>query len=106
MANKVIVLVVPQEDKEQGEVNVLDSREEAERLIEGLLENSKLQRDQIKVFNCHEISFNVTYRPTVALGEEFEDPTHVTVPGSGTIWGDANSQPTNSQNQWGSDYNR
>src|SRR5687768_14862109 len=102
MSNKIIVLVVPQDDKDQGEVTVLENRLEAEQLIEGLLQ-SDMRRDQIKVFNCYEMPFNVTYRPVVALSEESKatESTAATVSsGHNSLWNEYAASPSSTQTEW------
>ncbi len=108
MANKIIVLVVPPDDRDQGEVNVLDSRDEAERQIERLI-LSNIPRDQIKVFSCQEVLFSVTYQPLVALNDsvdEVAESGHAEMGNSyGNAWGEASPAPQASQNQpWSNDY--
>ncbi len=71
---KVIVLVSDQEDANHWEITVLDSAEDAERLLETLLERGA-DHDSIRVFTGAAISMQVTYKPVVAFAGERQDWT-------------------------------
>ena len=71
---KIIVLVSDKDDSKHGEISVLDDSENAERLVETLLE-AGFQQERIRVFTGNLSEFQVSHRPVVALsaaGEEEE----------------------------------
>ncbi len=70
MISEEFVLVVSDEsDAKQGEVSVLDTAHEAERLVETLLE-SGIDQNRIRIFAGAEAGFETTYRPVVNLFDE------------------------------------
>ncbi len=69
MSNKVVVIIADRDDPTRGEFKVVDSAEEAERLIETLLE-SGAQEGRIHVFCGQAIGMGVSYRPSVSLRSE------------------------------------
>ena len=66
MTAKVIVFVENSGDQRFGEVSVLDTAGEAERLLETLLD-AGYDRQRIRVFSGAEMEARVSHRPTVAL---------------------------------------
>ncbi len=66
MASKVIVLVADRGDPKHGEVVVLDSAAEAERLVETFLE-AGYERGRVRVFAGSEMDAQVSQRPKVEL---------------------------------------
>ena len=67
MISEEFVLVVSDEsDGKQGEISVLDTAHETERLVETLLE-SGIDQNRIRVFAGAESEYETTYRPVVNL---------------------------------------
>ena len=66
MANKMIVMVSGLDDASHGEINVLDSSDQAAALIETLLE-SGFEQERIRVFGGDELQMQVHHRPVVSL---------------------------------------
>jgi hypothetical protein len=71
---KVIVLIADQDDPKHGEVAVLDSTVEAERLVEVLLE-AGTRAGRIRIFSGAELEAHVVQKPRVELVEcEWVEP--------------------------------
>jgi hypothetical protein len=66
MGNQFVLIVSDQEEGKYGEITVLDSAQEVERLIETLLEAGH-ERERMHVFSGAEAEFETTYRPVVSL---------------------------------------
>jgi len=73
MTSKVIVLIADAADSKYGEVAVLESTAEAERLIETFLE-SGYDPERIRAFAGTEIEARVSHRPRVDLVRQEPDP--------------------------------
>ncbi len=74
MTSKVIVLIVDAADSKYGEVAVLDSTAEAERLVETFLE-SGYDPERIRAFAGAEMEARVSQRPKVDLVRQEPDRT-------------------------------
>ena len=72
MATKVIVLMADRDDPKHGEVAVLESTTEAERLVETCLE-AGYDPQRIRVFGGSEIKAQISQRPKVDLVAEEAD---------------------------------
>lgn len=72
MANKVIVLIADREDPKHGEVALLESTAEAERLVETCLE-AGYDPERIRVFAGAEMEAQISQRPKVDLVAEGPD---------------------------------
>jgi hypothetical protein len=66
MPNRLIVMVSGLDDASHGELNILDSPEQAQSLIETLLE-SGFEQERIRVFTGDEMQMTVHHRPVVSL---------------------------------------
>lgn len=66
MTQNVIVLISDLDNAIRGEVNVLDSPDEAVRLVESLIE-SGFEQERIRVFLGDEMKLEVRHRPVVSL---------------------------------------
>ena len=64
--SRVIVMVSDLDDAIHGEINVLQSQEEATRLVETLLE-SGFEQERIRIFVGDEMQMEVHHRPVVSL---------------------------------------
>jgi hypothetical protein len=75
MDNKFVLIVSDQEEDKHGEITLLETVQEVERLIETLLEAGH-ERERMRVFCGAEAEFETTYRPVVSLTDgEVETPT-------------------------------
>ena len=101
MAHNVIVLVSDLDNAIRGELNVLDSVEEATRLVETLIE-SGFEQERVRVFLGDEMQMAVRHRPVVSLAaevtgeavkEEEESPSTATVRAASLVLGDVTVQP-------------
>ncbi len=68
MTAKVIVLVADRDDPKHGEIVVVDTTTEAERLVETLLD-AGFDRERVRVFTGTEMEAQVSQRPKVELVE-------------------------------------
>ena len=68
MTTKFIVLVADRDDPKHGEIVVVDTTAEAERLVETLLE-AGFERERVRVFTGTEMEAQVSQRPKVELVE-------------------------------------
>ena len=68
MTTKFIVLVADRDDPKHGEIVVVDTTAEAERLVETLLE-AGFDRERVRVFTGAEMEAQVSQRPKVELVE-------------------------------------
>jgi hypothetical protein len=69
MADEIVLLVSDEKDGKYGEITVLDSAHEMERLMETLLEEG-CDRERMRVFSGAEAEFETTYRPVVSLTDD------------------------------------
>ncbi len=69
MAHNVIVLVSDLDNAIRGELNVLETVEEATRLVETLIE-SGFEQERIRVFLGDELQMEVRHRPVVSLASD------------------------------------
>ncbi len=68
MTTKFIVLVADRDDPKHGEIVVVDTTAEAERLVETLLE-AGIDGERVRVFTGTEMEAQVSQRPKVELVE-------------------------------------
>ncbi len=68
MTTKFIVLVADRGDPKHGEIVVVDTTAEAERLVETLLD-AGFDRERVRVFSGAEMEAQVSQRPKVELVE-------------------------------------
>ena len=76
LSEEFVLVVSDKSDAKQGEVSVLDTAHEAERLVETLLE-SGIDQNRIRVFAGAEAGFETIYRPVVSL---FDEPNETANP--------------------------
>lgn len=69
MASRVILFVADRIDPKRGEVSVLETAAEAERLMETLLE-AGVERERLRAFSGDEVEARISHRPVVALTVE------------------------------------
>ena len=69
MSDKFVLVVSDENDRKHGEISVLDTAHETERLVETLLE-AGFDQERIRVFTGSEAEFVTTYRPVVSLADE------------------------------------
>ena len=69
MSDKFVLVVSDENDAKHGEISVLDTAHEAERLVETLLE-AGFEQDRIRVLAGAEAEFVTNYRPVVNLINE------------------------------------
>ncbi len=74
MPSKVIVVVADLDNSAHGEINVLDSPEEAAQLVETLIE-SGYDQARVRAFRADEFQISVYHRPVVALTTGAEKDT-------------------------------
>ena len=66
MSGKVIVVVTDLDNAAHGEINVMESQEEAAQLVETLIE-SGYDQARVRAFAADELQIRVYHRPVVAL---------------------------------------
>ncbi len=66
MSSTVIVVVADLDNSAHGEINVLETEEEAAQLVETLIE-SGYDQARVRVFKATELEIQVYHRPVVAL---------------------------------------
>lgn len=66
MSGRIIILVSDLDDGSHGEINVLDSAEQAAHFVETLLE-SGFEQERIRIFGGDELAMQVRHRPVVSL---------------------------------------
>jgi len=66
MSGKIIVLVSDLDDASHGEVNLMESPDQAAHFVETLLE-SGFEQERIRVFGGEEMAMQVHHRPVVSL---------------------------------------
>ncbi len=74
MSSKVIVVVTDLDNAAHGEINVMESPEEAAQLVETLIE-SGYDQARIRAFAADEFQINVYHRPVVALTTATDEKT-------------------------------
>ncbi len=74
MTTKFVVLVADRDDQKHGEILVVDTTAEAERLVETLLD-AGFDRERVRVFTGTEMEAQVSQRPKVELVELRLDET-------------------------------
>ena len=82
MTAKVIVLVADRGDPKHGEIVVVDTTAEAERLVETLLD-AGFDQERVRVFTGTEMEAQVSQRPKVELVEKgLDEPAPAAAEGS------------------------
>ncbi len=81
MSDKIVLVVSDESDRKHGEISVLDTAHETERLVETLLE-AGVDQERIRVFTGSEAEFAITYRPVVSLADEADQTTEPARPAS------------------------
>jgi len=79
MSDKFVLVVSDEKDDKHGEISVLDSAHETERLVETLLQ-AGFDQERIRVLAGSEAEFLTTYRPVVGFIDE-ANPTTELEPG-------------------------
>ncbi len=74
MSEKFVLVVSDESDRNHGEISVLDTAHETERLVETLLE-AGFDQERIRVFTGSEAEFVTTSRPVVSLCDEANQTT-------------------------------
>ncbi len=74
MSDKFVLVVSDENDRKRGEISVLDTAHETERLVETLLE-AGFDQERIRVLTGSEAEFVTTYRPVVSLADEANKTT-------------------------------
>ncbi len=69
MSDKFVLVVSDDKDGKHGEISVLDTAHETERLVETLVE-AGFEQDRIRVFTGSQAEFVTVYRPVVNLINE------------------------------------
>ncbi len=75
MSDRFVLLVSDENDRKHGEISVLDTAHETERLLETLLE-AGFDQERIRVLTGSEAEFITTYRPVVSLADEANQTTN------------------------------
>ncbi len=81
MSDKFVLVVSDENDRKRGEISVLDTAHEVERLVETLLA-AGFDQERIRVFTGSEAEFATTYRPVVSLADEANQTTEPARPAS------------------------
>ena len=76
MSDKFLLVVSDEKDDTHGEISVLDSAHETERLVETLLEAGFAQ-ERIRVLAGSEAEFLTTYRPVVGFIDKANPTTEL-----------------------------
>ncbi len=79
MSEEFVLVVSDESDGKQGEISVLDTAHETERLVETLLE-SGIDQNRIRVFAGAEAEFETIYRPVVSLFDESNETAELDRP--------------------------
>ncbi len=69
ISEEFVLVVFDESDGKHGEIAVLDTAHETERLVETLLE-SGIDQNRIRVFAGAEAEFETIYRPVVSFSDE------------------------------------
>ncbi len=88
MSDKIVLVVSDESDRKHGEISVLDTAHETERLVETLLEGG-FDQERIRVFTGSEAEFSTTYRPVANLADEANQTTEPARPASDHVEPDA-----------------
>ena len=75
MSDRFVLLVSDENDRKHGEISVLDTAQETERLVETLLE-AGFDQERIRVLTGSEAEFVTTYRPVVSSADEANQTTN------------------------------
>ncbi len=81
MSDKFVLVVSDESDRKHGEISVLDTAHETERLVETLLE-AGFDQERIRVFTGSEAEFVTTSRPVVSFCGEANQTTEPARPAS------------------------
>ncbi len=81
MSDKFVLVVSDESDRKHGEISVLNTAHETERLVETLLD-AGFDQERIRVFTGSEAEFATTYRPVVSLADEANQTTEPALPAS------------------------
>ena len=84
MSDRFVLLVSDENDRKHGEISVLDTAHETERLVQTLLE-AGFEQERIRVYTGSEAEFATTYRPVVSLADEADQTTEPAHPASGHV---------------------
>ena len=84
MPDKFVLVVSDEKDDKHGEISVLDSAHETERLVETLLE-AGFDQERIRVLAGSETEFVTTSRPVVSLAGEANPTTEPARPASAHV---------------------
>ena len=76
MSDKFVLVVSDEKDDKHGEISVLDSAHETERLVETLL-GAGFDQERIRVLAGSEAEFLTTYRPVVGFIDEANPTTEL-----------------------------
>ena len=79
MSDKFVLVVSDEKDDKHGEISVLDSAHETERLVETLLQ-AGIDQERIRVLAGSEAEFLTTYRPVVGLTDKANPTTELEGP--------------------------
>ena len=74
MSEKFVLVVSDENERKRGEISVLDTAHETERLVQTLLE-AGFEQERIRVYTGSEAEFATTYRPLVSLCDEANQTT-------------------------------
>jgi hypothetical protein len=66
MSDRIIVLVSDLDDSSHGEVNIMESPDQAAHFVETLLE-SGFEQERVRIFGGDELQMQVHHRPVVSL---------------------------------------
>ena len=81
MSDKFVLVVSDESDRKHGEISVLNTAHEAERLVETLLE-AGFDQERIWLLMGSEAEFAITSRPMVSLADEANQTTEPARPAS------------------------
>ena len=81
MSDKFVLVVSDNSDSKHGEISVLNTAQQTERLVETLLD-AGFDQERIRVFTGSEAEFAITYRPVVSLADEPNQTTKPALPAS------------------------
>ena len=79
MSEEFVLVVSDESDGKHGEISVLDTAHETERLVETLLE-SGIDQNRIRVIAGAEAKFETIYRPVVSLFDEANETAELDRP--------------------------
>ena len=79
MSEEFVLVVSDESNGKHGEISVLDTAHEVERLMETLLE-SGIEQNRIRVFAGAEAEFETIYRPVVNLCDEANESAELDRP--------------------------